>query len=361
MKNELNLNLLFSGLKYISKTNLIKSALNSPNLTKCVNEFKVKLINQLDSTGKLGDSGISDEFLTNIANLFYDLKACDPNFCYHLSKSFEQRSIITSQLQSGVLWIYYNNPLINRRRRKIVNSSCKIAINRAIHEFLNLKENVTNIAKFDKILNNLKVVGYCYKLPVSSKARLTQSIIESSEVFKLCFECSQLLIPMLKALNSLKLDSEKIALSMCKIFLKHLEQNDLISLNEVSNVVKLMNNWAIYIVDGAKYVNCLTILKQLFENGDYDYGINTGSTIKLFVALVRLPKSEIAREFCKLILNKIGEITEFCSNSDLTQLINAISHYKKSDPSSDIPHLALLLDSIETYKKYEHKGKNIYN
>lgn len=99
MKNEVNLNLLFSGLKYISKTNLLKSALNSPNLTKCVSEFKLRLINCLDSTCIPQDSGISVQFLINIANLLYDLKACDRKICYHLSKSFEQRSIIASQLQ----------------------------------------------------------------------------------------------------------------------------------------------------------------------------------------------------------------------------------------------------------------------
>lgn len=249
--------------------------------------------------------------------------------------------------------------MLNRRRRKIINSSCKITINNAVHEFLNLRENVTNIAKFDKILLNLKVVGDCYKLPISSKARLTQSIIESSEVFKLCFDCSKLFLPMLKALNSLRLDNEKIASTMCQIFLKQLEQNDLMSLNEVSNVVKLMNNWDIYIFKESKYLKCLCILKQLFENGSYDYKMNSSSSIKLLVALVRLPKSDIVREICTLTLNQIGKITEFCSNSDLTQLINSISHYKKNYPSSKIPHLDLILDNIETYKKYEHKGNDI--
>ncbi|BAM39747.1 conserved hypothetical protein [Theileria orientalis strain Shintoku] len=342
MNSDVYLASTLSSLKFISSSQLAKTSTNSTVLRKYINEFKKKLFERLDS------NELSDTFLKNAAECLYDLKACDKKTSYHLSRAFESRAgVITNQLKGGVLWAFYRDPLLNRARKKVINASCRVAIKQATKEFLDLKENVTNITRFEGILRNLKVVGNCYKLPVSAKARLEQSILESSEVLKLSFECMPLLSMMCEALCSLQIDNEKIGAVIVEILTENM-QKEMMSLDEISSIAQVLYKWKVE--RGSGTVQCIELLKDKVEGGKYDLTRNTSNTVKLFTEIVRLPKSRICSEFGELILRKSeNRIEECCSNRDLLLFFNSIADFKKSYPDVNVGVMDNIVSNVETF------------
>ncbi|UKJ90075.1 hypothetical protein MACJ_001003 [Theileria orientalis] len=342
MSSDVYLASTLASLKFISSSQLARRSTNSTVLAKYTNEFREKLLERLNS------SQFSDIFLKNAAECLYDLKACDKKTSYHLSRSFETRAgIITNQLKGGVLWAYYRDPLLNRPRKRVINASCRVAIKQATKEFLNLKENVTNITRFEGILRNLKVVGDCYRLPVSAKARLEQSILESSEVLKLSFECVPLLSMMCNALCSLLIDNEKIGAMMVEILIENM-QKEMMPLDEISAIAKILYKWKVE--RGSENVQCIELLKDKMEGGKYDLIKSTSNTVKLFTAIVRLPKSRICSELGEVMLRRsANRIEEFCSNQDLMLLFNSIAEFKKSYPDVNVGSMDKIISNVETF------------
>ncbi|UKK02381.1 hypothetical protein MACK_001740 [Theileria orientalis] len=342
MNSDVYLASTLASLKFISSSQLAKRSTNSTVLSKSIKEFKKKLFERLDS------NQLSDIFLKNAAECLYDLRACDKKTSYHLSRSFETRAgIITNQLKGGVLWSYYRNPLLNRSRKKVINASCRVAIKQATKEFLDLKENVTNITRFEGILRNLKVVGDCYKLPVSAKTRLEQSILESIEVLKLSFECMPLLSMLCSALCSLLIDNEKIGAVMVEIITENM-QKEIMTLDEINSMAKILYKWKVE--RGNDTVQCIELLKDKIEGDKYDIAKNTSNTVKLFTAIVRLPKSRISSKFGEIILKKsANRIEECCSNPDLILFFNSIADFKKSYPDVNVGSMEKIISNVETF------------
>ncbi|AFZ78921.1 hypothetical protein BEWA_017620 [Theileria equi strain WA] len=354
MVNKLWLSSTLASLKLISKSPyLYKNTLNPKELSTIIGEFKQKLLISLDS------NDLSDNFLVNAANCLYDLKAFDKTTSLALRRSFESRkNIITRELKGGVLWAFYNG-YPNTKRRKLVNSSCRVAIKQAIKKFRDLKVKVTDVVEFEPIIRNLSVVGKCYRLPSSSKVRLEDSILEASTVFRLVFDCFPLLVPLTVSVASLNIHNEKIATILLDAFCDSLNKDDMITNDEIYLMLKTLMEWDVPKLGVER--KCIELFIDSLSRKVYPFLNNTSATIKLFSQTLKLPKSDLLFGLSNILVKHVLLNVQFCTNTDLVTVIDAVSHFLFRY-KSDIIHINMndinkLVDNVICYLRVEYDNK----
>ncbi|KAK2195267.1 hypothetical protein BdWA1_002940 [Babesia duncani] len=183
---------LIQSLASLKLSNKVKASLGARGVlnklpSTSIKDFKTMLVKALAS----GDA--SDGFIINAANCLDDIGALDYKTSRKIAKCIESRpGIYSRQLTGGVLHAMFKCRLYSGKRKRPLNSSCKVALIQAIDEFNLLKTNVTRIVKMRRLLLNLLVVANHFHISTPTRARLFQAIDQASCVFEIAAHVSNL-------------------------------------------------------------------------------------------------------------------------------------------------------------------------
>ncbi|KAK1937424.1 hypothetical protein X943_001739 [Babesia divergens] len=335
---------------------LFKHDDNAKVISNTIKECKRLLI------AKIQRNAISDQSIIQAADCLYDLKASDINTSAHICKAVEVRpSIYTRPLYGGILWSFHTSAGMNTERKKVVKSSCNASLKAFMDDLLELKTNEKLAVKLDNTLRNLTIVGYCFKLPVPTRTRLEQAIVDARDVLYASLKASPTSIAYLSALKSLQIRCETVAGDAVASFLNTAAHHELLSIAAIVKAIKTLQTWGIGTV-GASYSAVEMLNKQILSPPQLLLK-STSAVVKFYVASTRvgqragslapsddvdnsnatteLPlkegstpsnvmgsrKSNGIQKLSKILLNYCIDLVDRCNNRNLLLLYNSMAYH----------------------------------
>ncbi|GFE55164.1 hypothetical protein BaOVIS_025680 [Babesia ovis] len=260
---------------------LVRSNVDSQGTSQTVKKFKRAL------SAAIKDNAISDDTIVQAADCLYDLKACDPYIGTDICNAVESRpGVYTKALSGGVLWACHTARGQNNRRKKAVKSSGAATVEAFMDELVDIQNEESRCSTIQASLRNLGIVGQCYTLPVSTRARLEQALCDASVSLSHIMKSSNIVVSYMKALVALQLRKEMVAEDAVKWFVEAVS-HDVLSTGEVTKTLCSLQNWPIG-VQGKERKALEYILKEL-ENPPSLLLKSPSSLVKFYVAASRVP------------------------------------------------------------------------
>ncbi|GBE61097.1 hypothetical protein, conserved [Babesia ovata] len=194
----------------------------------------------------LQENALADETLVQAADCLYDLKGCNTAIGAQICKAVEQRPhIYTKPLSGGVLWSFYAAGGRSTKRKRVVKSSCVAAIDAFMDELFAIQNDSKNASKIASTLGNLAIVGKCFSLPVSTRARLEQAIIDARENLIPILARSNAIVTYIDVLYRLKIRSDTIAEDALNALIAVASYHEIISTSSLAKTIKTLQAWKI--------------------------------------------------------------------------------------------------------------------
>lgn len=311
-------------------TSLFKSVDNGKTLKASIKEFKDALVTAIRR------NAISDECIVQSADCLYDLKAADNKVNNHICKIVEERpTIYTRPLYGGVLWSFYTSAGLNTRRKKVVNSSCNASLVSFLDELFALQSDDKLAAKLESTLWNMAIVGKCYKLPISTRARLEQAIVDAKEALSRALNCSPVSASYIFALRSLQVRCEAVAEHAVASFLSAAAYHELMPVNTYTKVMRTLNEWTIGPV-GSGYSALKLLNRQLLSSPPQLLLKSTPALAKCYVAASRIRTGNVNH-------TKFGDSTENVSHSSAPDEVISNDNSNRVHRQSTVLELSTIL------------------
>ncbi|CDR93747.1 hypothetical protein, conserved [Babesia bigemina] len=272
---------LLPRLRLLGRNVSLQPAASGKPATNASKELKRLLYKALE------ENALADETLVQAADCLYELKGCNTTAGAHICKAVEQRPhIYTRPLSGGVLWSFHAAGGRSTKRKRVVKSSCVAAIEAFMNELFAIQNDSRNASHLTSTLSNLAIVGQCFSLPVSTRARLEQAILDARDSLVPILERSNAVVAYIEVLYRFRIRSDPIAEDALNAFVAVASYHEIISTSALAKTIKILQAWRIGPLGANR--SALDMLTHKLNKVPVLLGKNPNALVKLYLASTRV-------------------------------------------------------------------------